>query len=57
MTDRLCKTCVRFRSTTGPGGWLETCGDNGPSISFARAEHGVFGDPHCGVDGKYWREK
>lgn len=57
MTDRSCQSCIHFRSTTGEGGYLETCGDNGRSISFMRAEHGVFGEPHCGPQGKLWRER
>ena len=52
-----CKSCVHYRLIVREGGCWETCGDNGQSTSFARADIGVWGWPHCGPEGKLWRER
>lgn len=58
MIDKPCKECARYRYFTrrvnGHVGWWETCGDNGVSISYARTDHGVYGWPHCGPEGRFF---
>lgn len=50
MTD--CRECARYTYTVGPSGWLEQCTPNGRSTAFMRADYGVYGEPHCGPEGK-----
>lgn len=57
MTDKPCTQCARYRLITREGGWWETCGDDGRSVSFMRTDYGVYGEPHCGPQGKLWRER
>jgi hypothetical protein len=57
MTPPDCKSCSRYIFTTSPGGWLELCGPDGRSIAFMRAEIGIYGEKHCGPEGKLWRER
>lgn len=55
--DKPCTQCTRYRLTTREGGLWETCGDNGRSISFMRDPIGVYGEPHCGPQGKYYQPR
>lgn len=52
-----CRQCARYHYHIGPSGWLETCGPDGRSIVFMRDPIGVYGEPHCGPEGKYWEKK
>lgn len=55
MSEKPCPQCIHYRYV--PDLERATCGDNGRSVSFMRAEIGLYGEPHCGPEGKLWRER